>query len=55
MSAPQDRWNHNLHYHRLVLDAVPAHARTALDVGTGDGLLAADLRRRVPHDRYGRR
>ncbi|WP_307859423.1 class I SAM-dependent methyltransferase [Cellulomonas sp. zg-ZUI22] len=49
MSAPQDRWNHNLHYHPLVLDAVPAHARTALDVGTGDGLLAADLRRRVPH------
>lgn len=49
MSAPQDRWNHNLHYHPLVLDAVPAHARTALDVGTGDGLLATDLRRRVEH------
>lgn len=42
------RWNHNLHYHRLILDAVPAHARSALDVGTGDGLLARDLRRRVP-------
>ncbi|MFT4110972.1 class I SAM-dependent methyltransferase [Propionicimonas sp.] len=43
-----DRWNHNLHYHRLVLDAVPAGARTALDVGTGDGLLARDLHRIVP-------
>ncbi|WP_216094254.1 class I SAM-dependent methyltransferase [Jiangella alba] len=32
----------------MVLDAVPAGARTALDVGTGDGLLAADLRDRVP-------
>ncbi|ANY06002.1 class I SAM-dependent methyltransferase [Pseudonocardia sp. HH130630-07] len=42
------RWNHNIHYHRLVLDAVPAHARTALDVGTGNGLLAAELARRVP-------
>lgn len=48
-AAQADRWNHNLHYHRLVLDAVPPHARTALDVGTGDGLLAADLHGRVPH------
>jgi ubiquinone/menaquinone biosynthesis C-methylase UbiE len=45
-SAP--RWNHNIHYHRLVLRTVPPGARTALDVGTGDGLLAADLRRCVP-------
>lgn len=42
------RWNHNIHYHRLVLDAVPTWARSALDVGTGNGLLAADLRRVVP-------
>lgn len=42
------RWNHNLHYHRLILDAVPPGARTALDVGTGNGLLAVDLRRLVP-------
>jgi SAM-dependent methyltransferase len=42
------RWNHNIHYHRVVLDAVPAGARSALDVGTGDGLLAADLRVLVP-------
>jgi SAM-dependent methyltransferase len=42
------RWNHNLHYHRMILAEVPAGARTALDVGTGDGLLARDLRRFVP-------
>lgn len=42
------RWNHNLEYHRLVLGAIPAGARTALDVGTGDGYLARDLRQRVP-------
>ncbi|MDV3126462.1 class I SAM-dependent methyltransferase [Mycobacterium sp. 21AC1] len=44
----RQRWNHNIHYHRLVLDAVPLNSRSALDVGTGNGLLAADLRRKVP-------
>ncbi|MGW0162527.1 class I SAM-dependent methyltransferase [Mycobacterium sp. NPDC003323] len=42
-----ERWNHNIHYHRVILDAVPAGARTALDVGTGNGLLAADLHRHI--------
>ncbi|MCS3844440.1 bifunctional 2-polyprenyl-6-hydroxyphenol methylase/3-demethylubiquinol 3-O-methyltransferase UbiG [Microbacterium sp. AK031] len=42
------RWNNNIHYHRRILDAVPAGARTALDFGTGNGLLAADLHERVP-------
>lgn len=42
------RWNHNIHYHRVVLDAVPPGARSALDVGTGNGLLAAALRAVVP-------
>lgn len=41
------RWNHNIHYHRLVTGAAPEDARTALDVGTGNGLLAADLQRMV--------
>lgn len=43
------RWNHNIHYHRRILDVVPAGAQTALDVGAGDGLLASELRERVPH------
>lgn len=37
------RWNLNIHYHRVVLDAVPAGAVTALDVGSGNGLLSFDL------------
>ncbi|UNX54757.1 class I SAM-dependent methyltransferase [Georgenia sp. TF02-10] len=47
-SGPAVRWNNNIHYHRRILDAVPAGARTALDVGTGNGLLAAELHQRVP-------
>lgn len=42
------RWNHNIHYHPLVLAAVPPGARTALDVGCGEGMLARDLRAVVP-------
>ena len=41
-------WNHNIHYHRLVLDAVPPGARHALDVGCGEGTLARQLRAVVP-------
>jgi SAM-dependent methyltransferase len=37
------RWNHNTHFHDLVLRAAPPGARTALDVGTGNGMLARDL------------
>jgi SAM-dependent methyltransferase len=42
-----DYWNHNTHYHRIVLDAVPGSCETALDVGCGDGLLARKLAARV--------
>ncbi|MGW0421693.1 class I SAM-dependent methyltransferase [Streptomyces sp. NPDC003015] len=41
MSDPY--WNHNVHYHPLVLDAVPDGCREALDVGCGDGVLARKL------------
>jgi SAM-dependent methyltransferase len=37
------RWNLNIHYHGVILDAVPAGAVTALDVGSGNGLLSFDL------------
>ena len=43
-----ERWNHNIHYHRVVREAISPDARTALDVGTGNGLLAAELRAMVP-------
>ncbi|NKQ58906.1 class I SAM-dependent methyltransferase [Amycolatopsis sp. K13G38] len=36
-------FNHNDHYHPLLLRQVPAHARTALDVGCGTGKFARRL------------
>jgi SAM-dependent methyltransferase len=42
------RWNHNLHYHPVLLAAVPDRCRTALDVGCGEGILARRLRRSIP-------
>jgi len=41
-SAPTT-WNHNTHYHRVLLDALPSQASDVLDVGCGDGALARDL------------
>jgi ubiquinone/menaquinone biosynthesis C-methylase UbiE len=38
-----DYWNHNVHYQRVILDAVPAGCGPAIDVGCGDGLLARKL------------
>jgi len=37
------RWNHNTHYHRLVVRSMPAGTARALDVGCGEGDLLADL------------
>ncbi|MBV9023642.1 MAG: class I SAM-dependent methyltransferase [Streptomycetaceae bacterium] len=42
-----DYWNHNVHYHPLVLDRVPSGCREALDIGCGEGLLARKLTQRV--------
>ncbi|MHA7653861.1 class I SAM-dependent methyltransferase [Mycobacterium sp. ML4] len=41
------RWNHNTHYYDIVLSSAPRGARTALDVGAGDGLLAALLSKQI--------
>ena len=41
-------WNHNIHHHPVVLDALPADATRALDVGCGAGALTRQLRERVP-------
>ncbi|MFC6882317.1 MULTISPECIES: class I SAM-dependent methyltransferase [Actinomadura] len=50
MAAKDDRrWNHNIHYHPLILRSVPGGAQRALDVGCGEGMLARGLRRTVPH------
>ncbi|MER7153749.1 class I SAM-dependent methyltransferase [Streptomyces lydicus] len=45
--SPRPYWNHNVHYHRLVRDAVPDGCARALDIGCGDGLLVAELAGRV--------
>jgi 2-polyprenyl-3-methyl-5-hydroxy-6-metoxy-1,4-benzoquinol methylase len=42
MRAPAGRWNHNTHFHPLALRHA-AGARSALDVGCGDGLLSRRL------------
>jgi SAM-dependent methyltransferase len=49
VSAGPRRWNHNLHYHPMILGAVPPGCRRSLDVGCGEGMLARELRRVVPH------
>ncbi|GAB2564119.1 hypothetical protein GCM10027033_21050 [Leucobacter ruminantium] len=48
MEASSRRWNHNVHYHRLILDAVSVSAPSGLDVGCGNGLLSLDMRRAMP-------
>jgi SAM-dependent methyltransferase len=43
-------WNANIHYHSLLVEAIPPGARRVLDVGCGDGILSADLiRAGIPH------
>lgn len=46
--AERSRWNHNIHFHPIVMKAIPPSATSALDVGTGNGELAGDLRDALP-------
>lgn len=48
MPSPSQPWNINIHYDALLESMVPPGARRALDVGCGDGFLAARLARHVP-------
>ena len=52
MKVPQKprwtMWDHNIHYHPLLLDHIPSAARRALDVGCGAGLFAERVAARVP-------
>src|SRR5712692_5070468 len=47
-NCSQEPWNHNLHYHRVIVNVIPPDCRRALDVGCGQGALTRDLRRFVP-------
>ena len=42
-STRADYWNHNVHYQRVILEAVPERCGAAVDIGCGDGLLACRL------------
>jgi SAM-dependent methyltransferase len=48
MPVERAPWNHNMHYHPMILDAVPGGCRRALDVGCGEGQLARELRDVIP-------
>jgi len=48
MPGEAHRWNHNLHYHPVILRAVPGGCERALDAGCGEGTLTRQLRRHVP-------
>lgn len=37
------RWNYTIHYQRRAQELIPESARSALDVGCGDGLFAREL------------
>jgi SAM-dependent methyltransferase len=43
-----NRWNHNIHYHPLILSAIPPGCSSALDIGCGEGILARELSQLIP-------
>jgi ubiquinone/menaquinone biosynthesis C-methylase UbiE len=49
VQADAERWNHNIHYHSVLLAALPDRADRALDVGCGEGMLTRRLRDLIPH------
>ncbi len=46
--SENQRWDHSIHYHSILLDNVTQHATRALDIGCGNGMLTRRLRTLVP-------
>lgn len=44
-----EQWDHNNHYHRFLLRHLPAHCRTALEIGCSTGAFARLLAQRADH------
>jgi len=42
VASARDRWNLNIHYHRIIVGAASPTIGSALDVGCGDGVLSFD-------------
>jgi SAM-dependent methyltransferase len=46
---PDDqRWNHSIQYHQVLIAAIPPGATHVLDVGCGEGLLVRELKAKIP-------
>jgi SAM-dependent methyltransferase len=41
--AIEERWNHNIHYHSVILAALPQPCDRVLEVGCGEGFLVGEL------------
>lgn len=37
------RWNYSIHYQRRLVELIPESARTAIDIGCGEGMFAREL------------
>ncbi len=46
---PEERWDHNSHYHQLLLRHVPRPCESALEIGCGRGRFSRLLARRAGH------
>ena len=47
-SRLHEPWNHNLHYHRVIIDVIAPDCQRALDIGCGQGALTRRLWPLVP-------
>jgi len=42
-ALPEQKWNHNIHYHPFILRNLPSSCQKVLEIGCGKGLLSVDL------------